>query len=77
MHSFRPKTEVVNACKNWHLCDKTLTEELSQADVVIVQCVQRENYTVEFACLSAGKDLPKMSGLRTLNPSLTRMGQDG
>ncbi len=74
MHSFRLKTEVVNACKKWHLCDKTLTEELSQAEVVIVQCVQRENYPVEFACLSAGKDLPKKCGLRTLNPFIDQDG---
>ncbi len=74
MHSFRLKTEVVNACKKWHLCDKTLTEELSQAEVVTVQCVQRESYPVEFACLSAGKDLPKTSGLRTLNPFIDQDG---
>ncbi len=41
---------------------------------MIEQCVQRENYPVEFACLSAGNDLPKISGLRTLNPFIDQDG---
>ncbi|RXN13836.1 hypothetical protein ROHU_037202 [Labeo rohita] len=74
IHSFKLKTGVESACKKWHLCDKTLTEELSHAEVVIVQCVQRESYPVEFACLSVGKDIPKTSGLKTLNPFIDQDG---
>lgn len=74
IHSFRLETEFASTCKKWHLCDKALPEELSQAKVVILQCIQQESYRVEFARLSEGKEIQKNSGLRTLNPFIDRDG---
>lgn len=49
-------------------------EELLQAEAVIIKSVQREAYEEELACIASGKDIPKNSVLKKLNPYLDDRG---
>ncbi|XP_077369860.1 uncharacterized protein LOC144014155 [Festucalex cinctus] len=56
-------------CSGWHHCKKLHTaEELFKAEMLIIKCVQEENYRKEFSCLAARKNISKDSSLRKLNP---------
>lgn len=76
VQSQRSATKAKNdICSGWHQCKKPHTaEELSKAETLIVRCVQREAYSKELPCLAAGKDIPKDSPLRKLNPCVDEEG---
>nr|XP_055053838.1 uncharacterized protein LOC129438965 [Misgurnus anguillicaudatus] len=58
-------------CRGWHHCESSCTPELlTQAENVIIRCVQKEAYKAEIACLENGKAIPKQSSLKKLNPVL-------
>ncbi|XP_058881751.1 uncharacterized protein LOC131737334 [Acipenser ruthenus] len=62
-------------CNGWHHCTKPHTsDELAKAKAVIIGCTQREAYKVEFTCLEKGKEIPKNSPLRKLNPIIDEEG---
>lgn len=48
--------------------------ELSKAETLIIGRVQREIYSKEFACLTAGKNISKDSPLRKQNPYMDKEG---
>ncbi|XP_062393459.1 uncharacterized protein LOC134080863 [Sardina pilchardus] len=59
------------SCRGWHHCAQPLPADLwAQAKAVIIGCVQREAYQAEFTCLEKGKEIPRNSPLRKLNPVL-------
>lgn len=46
-------------CRGWHRCESSYTPELlTQAENVIIRCVQKEAYKVEIACLENEKPFP-------------------
>ncbi len=62
------------SCSGWHRCESSYTPELlTQAESVIIRCVQREAYKAEIVHLENEKAIPKQSSLKRLDPVL----QDG
>lgn len=62
------------SCCGWHRCESSYTPELlTQAESVIIRCVQREAYKAEIVHLENEKAIPKQSSLKRLDPVL----QDG
>ncbi|XP_038823288.1 uncharacterized protein LOC120023350 [Salvelinus namaycush] len=63
------------SCRGWHDCNKPCgTSELSQAKTAIIHCVQHEAFREEFKCLEKGKEFPKQSTLKKLNPVIDEDG---
>lgn len=58
-------------CKGWYSCVKSHTADLLvQARDIVVGCVQKEAYQIEFACLEKGKEIPRNNTLSMLSPIL-------
>ncbi|XP_061908363.1 uncharacterized protein LOC133653277 isoform X1 [Entelurus aequoreus] len=53
---------------------KPVTAQLSKAETIIISCVQKETYRTELDCLAAGKNIPKDSPLRKLDPYMDEKG---
>lgn len=72
VHSYKSSNNTQDGpCSSWHLCTKPCAaEELSEAEKVIIKCVQTESYKREIACIANGKDIGKNSSLWKLNPYL-------
>lgn len=55
-------------CRGWHRCENLCPEDLVQAKSVIIRRLQYEAFPEVFACIQAGKEIPKQSQLRRLCP---------
>ena len=65
-----PSSETTT-CAGWHQCSKPRTpDELAQAKSIIIESVQRDVYSKEFANLEQKGDVPHGSPLSKLNPVL-------
>lgn len=70
-----PKSTDDNSCGGWHICKNGLTEkELTQAEQIVIRCVQHEIYSEEIKCIQGKKDLPNNSPLHKLNPIMDSEG---
>ncbi|XP_036007852.1 uncharacterized protein LOC118567265 [Fundulus heteroclitus] len=68
-HSYKPKDG--SSCSRWHLCKASLTDEaLSQAEHIIIKCVQQEVYKEEIKCIMTKRAIPHSSSLHKLNPMI-------
>ncbi|KAJ8365140.1 hypothetical protein SKAU_G00139710 [Synaphobranchus kaupii] len=64
-----------NSCGGWHICKKGLTEkELTQAEQIVIRCVQHEIYSEEMKCIQGKQDLPNNSPLCKLHPIMDSEG---
>ena len=62
-------------CRSWHHCTTPRTvEELLQAEAIIIKTVQKEAYKEELACIANGKEIPRNSTLKKLDPYLDAEG---
>ncbi|XP_073435740.1 uncharacterized protein [Dendrobates tinctorius] len=73
--SFKAESPQSEHCKGWHCYRRPCTsDELSQTQDFIIQCVQREAYAQEFECLMNQRCVSKDSHLRRLDPFLDKNG---
>lgn len=70
-----PKPKDANSCGGWHICKKGLAEkELTQAEQIVIRCVQHETYSDEIKCIQGKQDLPNSSPLLKLHPFMDSKG---